>query len=316
LLAFVLTPQFSVIIAAFNAERTIAAAVQAALSQTRSDLEVIVVDDGSKDETVRVVEQIGDGRVRVLTQDNSGPAVARNRGIAASRGKYVAFLDSDDLWLPRYLELAGAALDQAANPGFAYTDAYAFDAASGKVRRQSAMERMRPPVPPPSSEAEFLLELLRRNFVYCSTTVPRSVLDHLGGYDEGLVMCEDYELWLRILTAGYRSVWVPGRNALYRLHTGQRHREELQPFIDALGMYAKVSRSSALTDAHREVIAGRRRTLERQLRIVQGDDRIGSTLLHLRHRAGRVRQRMGLADRWCDDPPAEVAAAFPDLGAM
>ena len=311
-----LTPQFSVIIAAFNAERTVAAAVHAALAQTRADLEVIVVDDGSEDRTAAVVEQIGDPRVRVLRQSNRGPAAARNAGISASRGKYLAFLDSDDLWLPGYLGLAGAALDRTENPGFAYTDAYAFDALSGKVRRQTAMEPMRPPIPPPPDREQFLLELIQRNFVYGSTTVPRRVLDHVGGWDDAQVQAEDYELWLRILTAGYNPVWIPGQHALYRLHAGQRHGDEVRMCSDLLSMYARLSLQSMPTAAHREVLARRCRELERELRVVRGDDRIRWALRQLRHRAGRVRQRVGLGDSWHEHPPAEVAAAFPDLASI
>src|ERR1017187_6172907 len=103
-------PRFSVVIAAFEAERTVASAVNSALAQTRTDLEVIVVDDGSSDRTAAVVGQITDHRVQLLRQANAGPSAARNVGISATRGDYVAFLDSDDLWLPRYLELMGAAL--------------------------------------------------------------------------------------------------------------------------------------------------------------------------------------------------------------
>ena len=121
-----------------------------------TDLEVIVVDDGSSDETGGVAAAIPDPRVRVVSQSNRGLPAARNAGIAASRGQYVAFLDSDDLLLPRYLELSRDALQRTVNPGFAYTDAYVFDVVSGKLRERSAMARSNPPTPPPDDPGEVI----------------------------------------------------------------------------------------------------------------------------------------------------------------
>src|SRR5690348_11964260 len=127
-------PRLSVVIPAYNAATTIRAAVTSTLRQTRPVLEVIVVDDGSADATADVVSAIGDPRVRLISRVNGGPSAARNAGIAAARGEFVAFLDSDDLWLPGYAERATAALSSAANPGFAYTDAYVFDTGRGQVK--------------------------------------------------------------------------------------------------------------------------------------------------------------------------------------
>ena len=309
------TPRYSVVIAAFNAGRTIASAVASTLTQTESDLEVIVVDDGSSDGTAEVVERIRDSRVRLLSQVNNGPAAARNTGVAAARGRYVSFLDSDDLWLPSYLARAGSALDQALRPGFAYTDAYAFDSTSGRVRRRTAMELMRPPTPPPAECDRFLVELLRRNFVYTSTTVPRTVLEDVGGYDESMLGAEDYELWLRIVARGYRPVWIPGQHALYRIHSGQLSRDRLRMTRECAAMFRSLS-FDAMPVPQREVVIRRRRETERELRIATRDDRVRWAVRQLRHALGRVRQRVGLGDSWYDPPPVEVATAFPDLRAV
>ena len=183
-------PVFSVVIPAFNAEATIVSSVASVLGQTRTDVEAIVIDDGSTDGTVAAVERIPDQRVRLNVQPNSGVSTARNAGIATARGRYIAFLDSDDLWLPRYLELAAEALASTARPGFAYTDAYAFDPVTGKVGRRG-MVGGKPPVPPPSDRGEFLLELLERNFVHVSTSVPREVIEDVGGFDPAATPAED-----------------------------------------------------------------------------------------------------------------------------
>lgn len=304
-------PRFSVVIPAFNASKTIAAAVISVLAQTERDLEVVVVDDGSEDETVDVVERLDDARVRLVRQPNGGPARARNTGIAASRGDYVGFLDSDDLLMPDYLQLAGAALDKAVRPGFAYTDAYVFYA--HMIMRGSAMRRQRPPIPPPEDSETFLLELLRRNFVYVAAIVPRIVLKHVGGFDERAIRSEDYALWLRIVSSGYAPVMIPGLHAIYRLHDGQRSSSVEQMTRGLLLIYEQLDMNAMPTQAHRELLSLRRREAERELRLVHGERRIAWALREVRHLLGRVRQRLGLGDRWFDRPPAEVAAAFPDL---
>jgi glycosyltransferase involved in cell wall biosynthesis len=307
-------PRFSVVIAAFEAERTVASAVNSALAQTRTDLEVIVVDDGSSDRTAAVVGQITDHRVQLLRQANAGPSAARNVGISATRGDYVAFLDSDDLWLPRYLELMGAALDGAENPGFAYTEAYAFDPISGRVRAKPPTPNAPPPSPPPADWKVFLLELLARNFVYNSTTVPRRVLDQVGGFDESQIRSEDYELWLRIVTAGYCPVWVPEKQALYRLHGAQASANKVGMYGGDLATWSKMSRLKMPTDAHREVLLRRQREAERQLRVFSGADRLGWMRWKLRSRARRMPEWIGLGhERWLAHSPPEVARAFPDL---
>lgn len=298
---------------AYNAAATVGAAVRSALSQTLAALEVIVVDDGSTDATAEVAGQTGDSRVRVLSQSNRGLPAARNAGIGIARGVYVAFLDSDDLWLPSYLELTTRALEADPGAGFAYTDAYAFDPASGKVRRRTAMERMRPPIPPPRDAATFLLELLKRNFIFVSTTVRRSVLASVGGFDETRTSVEDYELWLRIVLAGYRGAWVPGQHALYRTHPGQMSSDASRMYRNIADVYGGLQMEGMPTVAHRDLLATRRHEAEINVAMVTGDARGRALLDRGRHAVGRVRKRLGLSDTWYPVAPPPVADAFPDL---
>ena len=97
-------PTFSIVMPAFNAERTIAAAIRSALAQSREDFELIVVDDGSTDDTAEIAGSFAsDPRLVLIRSTNGGPAVARNLALAQARGRYVSLLDSDDLYLPTYL---------------------------------------------------------------------------------------------------------------------------------------------------------------------------------------------------------------------
>lgn len=310
------TPACSVVIPAYNAAATVAAAVRSALAQTLSGVEVIVIDDGSTDATAQVVGGIGDPRVRVVSQANGGQPVARNAGIGESRSEYVAFLDSDDLWLPSYLELAVHALSESRDAGFAYTDAYAFEPVRGRVYRDSAMHSSRPPIPPPRDAADFLLELLERNFVFVSTVVRRSVLDEVGGFDESRRGAEDYDLWLRIAAAGHGAARVPGRQALYRLHRGQVSSHLTPMYADVAAVYAGLDLEQMPTPEHRALLEERRAWADREVAMLAGREPLRNFRRRLGHTFGRLRLRFGWGAVFYDAPPPEVAAAFGDLTAV
>ena len=303
-------PRFSIVMAAFNAAATVRSAIGSVLAQTNPDLELIVVDDGSTDGTAEALASVPDPRVRAISQPNRGPAAARNAGIAEARGGYVAFLDSDDLLMPTYLERSERALRESGGAGFAYTDAYVFDAATGKVRRRSAMARNRPPEPPPTDPAAFLLELLQRNFIYVATTVPRKVLEHVGGFDESLKGPEDYELWLRILVRGYGAAWMPGRQALYRKHGSQLSRNVVTMTRSLLAVYDGLSMEDMPSVEHRRLLERRRRETRRQLVVLSRFGRLVPVGL-----VGRLKAA-GVGESWYDAGPPEVTAAFPDLSAV
>jgi glycosyltransferase involved in cell wall biosynthesis len=307
------SPRFTVVIPAYNAESTVVATIRSALGQSVQDIEVIVVDDGSTDATAQAAESVQDPRVRVITQKNGGTATARNHGISLASGRYVSFLDSDDLWLPHYLERAGAALDARPDAGFAYTDAWAFESLSGRVFVRSAMAWTRPPVPPPLDRDAFLLELLGRNFIYTSCTVPASVFADIGGYDEGMRLSEDSELWLRIVLRGYPAAWIPGRNGLYRVHEGQKSGDAAGQSWTLFAKFGEIDPATLPSDAHREVLARRLDHLEREWRANTGQGGFDGWRRRIRPRVGALRRRWGLIREFLPAAPPEVAAAYPDL---
>jgi glycosyltransferase involved in cell wall biosynthesis len=303
------SPVFSVVVPAYNAQSTVASAVRSVLAQTRCDAEVIVVDDGSTDGTYAQLERLAGRRVRIARRPHGGIAAARNAGISLARGRYIAFLDSDDLLLPRYLELAGEVLERADRLGFAYTDAYAFDPVAGLVGPRR-MEGGTPPTPPPDDCERFQLELLRRNFVYVSAIVPRSVLEALGGFDESLGAAEDYELWLRIVRAGYMPVWIPGRHALYRVHDRQLSNDRLALREAERSILQALLAESVPSDAHRRALRRHLRNVERDLRILRGEARVAASVRCARGALGSL---LGLDRRRWGPPPADVAGSYPDL---
>ena len=306
--------RLSCVIPAHNAERTVGAALRSVLRQTEPVAEVIVVDDGSTDGTVDVVAGIGDSRIRLISQANAGSAAARNAGVAAASGDCLGFLDSDDLWLPSYVQRAVVALEASANPGFAFTDAWVFRPGSGRVRRSTAMAV---PSSLPDDRESFLVALLRRNFVFVSATVPASVLATVGGFDERLRGSEDYDLWLRIVLAGFEPVWMGGPLALYRQHRDQMSRSIVAMKRATADAYRGLSADAMPSETVRQVLLDRREAAQRELAIESGQAGLATTMRRLRHAIGMIRSCLGLtAHRFSRRPPAAIVAAFGDLRSL
>lgn len=182
-------PLVSIVIPAYNRADTIARAIESVLAQDYPRLEVIVVDDGSTDATQGVVGGFADPRIRLARQANAGVSAARNRGIAEARGELVAFLDSDDEWLPGKVS-AQVALFQRASPrlGLVYTG-FSSVAADGSATMHQARHR-----------GWIYRDLLARNVVTgCGSTsmFRRAALELVGGFDPSMPANEDYDLVLR-----------------------------------------------------------------------------------------------------------------------
>lgn len=232
-------PRVSVIVPLFNKADYIGRALASISSQTFADFEVIVVDDGSTDGGPEIVARHRDSRVRLVSQQNNGPGSARNRGIEQSRGPLIAFLDSDDEWLPHYLEAGIAGMESRGARHAAHTCAY-FDEPSGAD--SSAMWRNRGFVPgvcevDASTRPETLLH--RVAFMSPCTTIARAeVMRRLGGfYERNCRYAEDAHLWLRVLLNYPVSFSLDPCVRLYRdashLSATGRVFRPLEPFLAA-----------------------------------------------------------------------------------
>jgi glycosyltransferase involved in cell wall biosynthesis len=190
------SPAVSVVIAAFNAEGTIGETLESIGAQTFRDFEVIVVDDGSTDGTAKVVQDKAENipALECIGQANLGQPAARNRGISASRGRYVAFVDADDVWMAGKLEKQVRYFEGHLEAGLVYSDAEFFNDASGKTLcRLSDKCRL--------YEGDVLEQLLLRSFIASPTPmVRREVFDESGLFDESRAVAfgEDWNMWLRI----------------------------------------------------------------------------------------------------------------------
>lgn len=182
-------PRVSVIIPTFNRHQKVARAISSVLGQTFLDREIIIVDDGSTDGTPVVLSQFGARIVREKLPTNRGVSAARNAGIMKSNSPLIAFLDSDDYWLPRKLAEQVAFLDH-------HADALAVQTDEIWVRNQ---RRVNPKKRHTKPSGDIFQPSLKRCLVSPSAIMlRRSLLDDVGLFDESLPACEDYDLWLRI----------------------------------------------------------------------------------------------------------------------
>ena len=205
-------PAVSVIIPTHNRADLIGETLASVCAQTFPDFEVIVADDGSTDNTKEVVTSFGDSRIRYFWQPQSGglPARVRNRAISLSRGRYIAFLDSDDLWLPNKLEIQVPYMESHPEVGFVFTNSEGFSGRNEKWRLvKCGLNRK-----------QTLEDLLGENFIPMLTVVVRrNCLDTVGFLceDPEVNAIEDYELWLRLATR-FPFHYIPALTARYRVH--------------------------------------------------------------------------------------------------
>lgn len=308
----------SVIIPAYNAVASLAQTVETALAQTMQPLEIIVVDDGSSDDTAGLAESFG-GIVRVLRKPNGGPASARNLGVQHSQGEWIAFLDADDQWSPTKLERQVEHVGPA-DVGLVHT----------LVTFQS-------PEPPPELGFE---DLWQRNWIVNSAVmVRRATFEKLGGFNENraLISVEDYNLWVRLAAAKWRIVLCPEtlthytrgvgissdgprffKASLYNIADLGRVLDLPRPFVDA--KLAAIHHEFAQGALYRRDMATARQRLLQAFRLkpslrsllLLGIACSPAELLNLRRHAARIaNRRRGLAGRdlSADLDPIEKHAA-------
>jgi glycosyltransferase involved in cell wall biosynthesis len=200
-------PLVSVIVPARDAGPTVVDTLESVRRQTVTDLEVIVIDDGSTDDTVARVARVTDPRITVASFPAAGPSTARNRGMARARGAYLSFLDADDLWTPDKLELQLEALRRRADAGVAYSWTCEIDSAGRPLGRQ----------PPVRHEGDVHAPMLLGFFLGSGSNalLRRAVIETVGEFDPGLLGVEDWEYFLRA-AARWPFVVVPRYQILYR----------------------------------------------------------------------------------------------------
>jgi glycosyltransferase involved in cell wall biosynthesis len=220
------SPQVSVIIPTYNRALFVGEAIQSVLGQTFSDFELIIVDDGSTDDTETVVAQFNDLRIRYIRHDNMGISGARNTGIRNARGQYIAFLDSDDLWLPQLLEVEVPILDQNPDVGVICAKAQGIDSAGSLTFESRGYFQKYP--------NQTLKSMLYGDFTCIQTNLARrQCFERAGLFDESLVGRVDWDMFLR-LAQHYSFAHVDRVLAHFRTHTDQFTGAESEHFAEVV----------------------------------------------------------------------------------
>ena len=206
-------PTLSVVMAAKNYARFIRQAVDSVLAQTFADWELIVVDDGSADDTEAVVRPyLIDHRIRYVRSDALGQSRAKNLGVGLTAGEFVAFLDADDAWLPTKLERQLEVFRATPAVGVCFSARRIIDEAGNELPGNGG--------PTPDQRGDVLRAVFRKNFVcFSSVVIRRAVFDHVGGFDPDLDLSIDYDLWLRV-AAHHPFDFAPEPLVLYRTGHG------------------------------------------------------------------------------------------------
>ncbi|WP_420453076.1 glycosyltransferase family 2 protein [Ilumatobacter sp.] len=256
-------PSFSVVIPAFNREASIDVAIRSVLLQTEPSLEVIVVDDGSTDDTVAVVESIVDDRVRVIRLErNRGANAARNVGIEAARAPWIAFHDSDDEWLPRKLELQLRALSDNPSAIGAWCAMVVVD--ETPARSRSKFLAYVPDLPVDEVRGSFSRHVLERSMVSNQTLiVDAATIRAIGGYDESMPALQDWELVLRLHQRG-ELAFVDEPLVIQRLSTDSITRSGAK----------RVAARSSIVDKHIDLFSRQPDVLALNLYAIAGGWRI------------------------------------------
>lgn len=218
----------STIIPAYNAERTIAQAIDSALSQDCEGHEVVVVNDGSTDSTAAILTKYG-SQIQIVTQSNGGVSAARNAGVRRSSGKYLSFLDADDMWLPGKLKTMISALERKPAASLAFSD-YGLLDSNGTECAESAF-RYLPGLEQLMSERPFPVLSFRTGVLPSTWVIPGPIFERTSGFCEefkGAEGLEDFWMLLLLRELG-EFVYVPEKLSLYRVSESGKTADKYAP---------------------------------------------------------------------------------------
>ena len=206
-------PLVSVVIASYNMGHYLPESVRSVLAQTYQNIEVVIIDDGSTDDTEEQLRPLmTDSRLRYIKQENQGQPKAKNNGIKAVKGEYVAFCDGDDLWAPNKLELQLPLFEGDSGIGVVYSEVSYIDVKGNALDKEQPYQRY---------SGKVTNELILKNFIpFGTAVVKKECFDELGLFDENLPMGIDWDLWLRF-SVHFRIQYLADKTYIYRIWPGQ-----------------------------------------------------------------------------------------------
>jgi glycosyltransferase involved in cell wall biosynthesis len=288
-------PLVTAIIPVYNDARFVRDAINSVLHQTYTPLECLVVNDGSDDDTSEVLRDFSN-LIQIINQENRGVAAARNAGIEAARGDLVAFLDSDDVWLPDKIQNQMELIARFPNLALVYTGLHLVDEHLRFVGRID---------PPRADQALWNTLVLERPVISLSQTglTPRKLLTRLGGFDERLSTSADCDMACRLALSGPIAP-VPQPLTLYRIHDGQMHRNPQATLDDMNLVFDKLFQDPSMPIS----IKNARRRAEANLHVAVAGAYLkhgvrGSFLRHLGQALLRSPRRVMAAVKRLTEPP-------------
>jgi len=228
---------FSIVIPAYQAAAFVLEAVESALDQTEPPHEVIVVDDGSTDDTVGALEPVRD-RIVIFQRPHGGLSAAKNYGLERATGDFVSFLDADDVFYPQRLEAIAWLSEQRPDLDILTTEVWVTSRSDGKRLRKFNFEGNAFAV------RDQELEILRRCFVFANAAVRRESLVTLGGFDLSLPRANDWAAWIRLLRAGSRVGTVTTPLGEYRQTPGSLTSNRAESLLDRVAVLKKILRDA------------------------------------------------------------------------
>jgi len=199
-------PLFSIVVPTYNREDSIINTINGCLSQSLADFELVIVDDGSEDNTAEAVKAVKDSRIRYIYQQNSGPAAARNKGVEAANGQYIAYLDADDRWYPEYLATAHEFI-KAGNHRFVYSQII--------VDRGVGRYWVKPDRKIEATESIFDYLYIHGGFIQTSTMIVETGLAQQVTWDEAVTFGDNDQYAIDLVLAGTQPVMMDIRGTLY-----------------------------------------------------------------------------------------------------
>jgi len=269
-------PRFSVVIAAYQVAGLVGAAIESALSQTVAPLEIVVCDDGSTDGTADAVAAFGE-RVTYLRRQHGGEGAAKNTGVRAASGEFVAILDADDLYLPERLEALGELAVARPDLDILVTDAY-LEVGGERIRRCYEASW-------PFATDDQRLAIVQRNFVLGHAAVRRSSLIEAGGFDEELQFATDWDLWARLILSGSRAGLVDEPLALYRVRPGSLSSQRVRMRAGQVAVLERIVARPDLSGAEAAAAAAALARERRELVVAQAREALRDGRPDARRRA-------------------------------
>lgn len=262
-------PAASVVIAAYNSSNYIQDSLDSLLSQTFTDFEVIVVNDGSTDtlELERII-RAHPLPIVYLSQENKGVSAARNAAINVARGEFYAQLDADDQWEPEYLSVQVGILRDRPEIALVYPNAIIFGDTS-----DAGLEYMK--ICPSEGEVTFESLVAERCCVLTCVTARMSAIKSVGMFDETIRSCEDFDLWLRIVKNGGRITYHRQPLARYRRHQGSLSSDRVWMTSNLLLVFQKTAKRTDLTASEQESLNKEITSRQTMLQLFQGKHALG-----------------------------------------